>query len=90
MTKFTDTGQLLKPEDGARTSRGFRTFARFMGRDGNVVVRESSLAFEGAHVRVHGETNESVHLSVAGVKELVTALTAFITDAEAGKLMEEA
>lgn len=74
-----------------RTERGFRLFAEAKG----VNVIESSLALEGAHVRVYGgrdiaiEGHEGhVHLNVEQAEVVVRGLTAFITEARAGELTE--
>jgi hypothetical protein len=84
------------------TERGFRIYARVPSRDGGTVqVQESSLAFEGAHVRLFlkgAECSEHMgrhhrpepHLSVAGARALRDALATFITEAEEDELTETA
>jgi hypothetical protein len=43
------------------TERGFRVFGRVPSCEGHVVVRESCLAFEGAHVLLCHEVAEAHH-----------------------------
>ena len=79
-----------------RTERGFRDFDEWRGSRGEITVRESSLAYEGAHVRIYqdelgiGESNNCIHLSVADAKRIIAALSAFVEEAEAGELCEPA
>lgn len=81
------------------TERGFRIYARIECRDGVTLrVQESSLAFEGAHLWLfvdgecvdhHGSHTRPVpHLNVAQAKELITAISQWVHDAEAGVLVE--
>lgn len=76
-----------------RTERGFREFAA----NDCIAIRESSLAFEGAHVWIFGGrpiSNDggygSLHANVNGAKLIIAGLQAFIEEAEAGELTEPA
>lgn len=84
-----------------RTSRGWLDMLQMQDRHGvEVVVRESSLACEGAHVRVclsatetsqrHGMAPDALHLNVEQAEKLRDALTAFIEAARDGWLTEPA
>jgi hypothetical protein len=86
-----------------RTERGFRVYGRIPSHGAAIVrVQESSLAMEGAHVwlfidgeactdhHVHGHSRPAPQLNVAQAKELISALSRFVKDAERGKLMEPA
>lgn len=66
---------------------------------GAILVKESSLAFEGAHARIYqdhpawvmsNETYECIHFNVTEAKQIVEALKNWIAEAEAGLLTEPA
>ena len=69
-----------------RTSHGCRQYAT-----GDVSVLESSLAFEGPHVRICGgrRLDDRVHLSLAHARIVVEGLQVWIAEAEAGSLTEQ-
>ncbi len=81
-----------QPEPIDRTQRGFGVFGRLKDKDGSkITVSESSLAFEGAHVRVYvGGSSGAMHLSVPMAQELIDALQLFIDTAESGGCTEPA
>ncbi len=70
-----------------KTIRGFGVFAA----TDRVKVIESSLAFEGPHVRVFGGRDESdaVHLSLQDAETVRDGLALFIAKARAGELTEK-
>lgn len=88
------------------SSRGFGIYAEeIKTHDGETLrVSESSLAFEGAHVRIYvkGHKHQMIsdgcgskveapicaHMNVAQAKELVAALQMFVDEAEADALIE--
>jgi hypothetical protein len=54
-----------------------------------VRVQESSVAYEGAHVRVFpGAGTEALHLNVANAEKLANSLLEFVRMARAGELTE--
>lgn len=91
-----------------RSERGFGIYAEEIKtrHEETLSVRESSLAFEGAHVRIYvnGHVHQMIadgfdgktpalicaHMNVAQTKELIAALQEFIDEAEAGELTEPA
>lgn len=86
------------------TERGFRLYAvGAVTRDGVVMLQESSIALEGAHVwlrvkqnYLHGEHDDqkmphaSTQLNVAQAKHIRDALDEFVKEAEANDLIEPA
>lgn len=93
--------------NGPRTSRGFRIFhderneqpeptlvERALGctpRPQRLSVVESSIAGEGAYVRIYGgrAADDHVHLSYAQAKAVRDALDQFLIEAEHGMLTED-
>lgn len=77
-----------------KTERGFCVFGEIPCKSGTVDVVESSIAFEGAHVRIYlsnpTHTNAVPHMSVPQTKRLIAALQQFVAAAEAGHLIEPA
>ena len=79
-----------------KTNRGFLNLAAGTDREGREwKVLESSLACEGAHVRLYIEAAASVgadhlHLSVAQARAMRDALATFIDAAESDLLTEPA
>ena len=74
----------------ARTPRGFRLF-----HDAEIVVQESSLAFEGAHAWIRGGRpidNDGgrgvLHVNVRQAAAIVAGLETFIAEARGGELTE--
>ncbi len=86
----------------SHTERGFGVYAEFPDKNGTVLVQESSIAFEGAHVRVFHAPDPKLypnipedhvcglHLSVSQASILAHALKNFIADAKDGILTEPA
>lgn len=77
------------------TDRGFRIFGKISDRlGGTLVIQESSLAFEGAHVWLFYQNSSSTYegtdpqLSVEQAKRLIEFLQVFVAEAEAGLLTE--
>lgn len=70
------------------TERGFRVFAR----NDDVRVIESSIAFQGPHVRIFGgrEADGHVQLTLEQASIAMQGLRVFLAEAEAGKLTEPA
>jgi hypothetical protein len=75
-----------------KTNRGFVVFSREIeDRDTKdcVRVQESSIALEGAHVRVlPGAGTEALHLNTDNAEKLANALLEFVRMARAGELTE--
>lgn len=75
-----------------RTPRGFIVFSREIEDHDTrdcVRVQESSIAFEGPHVRVFpGAGTEALHLNIDNAEKLANALLEFVRLARAGKLTE--
>lgn len=81
--------------------RGFRVFGEIKNdRHQKIVVKESSLAFEGPHCWIFcGWQNEEIakvmdheptpQLSVQDARQVILALELFIEEAEAGQLTEK-
>lgn len=70
-----------------RTERGFRVFHK----SDDLSVVESSLAFEGTHVRIYGGrggSNDHVHLSYEQAGSVIAALKTFCDEAEQNLLCE--
>jgi hypothetical protein len=74
-------------DEREKTERGFRVYGR--SDDRRVQVVESSIAFEGPHVRIFVGKSEAVHLSLPDAKLVLVALSAFAREAEAGMLTEK-
>lgn len=84
------------------TERGFGIYEEFPDRNGTVLVQESSIAGEGAHVgvfhtpdpRLYPNLPENhccgLHLSVSQASTLISALENFIADAKDEILTEPA
>lgn len=73
------------------TERGFRIFMLAPGdgcRGWDVRVLESSLAFEGAHVRICHGNDEHVQLHVDAAEQVAHALLDFVRAARSGELTE--
>lgn len=74
------------------TARGFRIYlADHPGcQDAEVTVVESSIAFEGAHVRIYHGDDEHVQIHVDAAEAVAHALLDFAREARAGLLTEPA
>lgn len=72
------------------TERGFRTYRiEGSGCHGWLIrVTESSIAFQGAHVRIYHGDNEHVQLHVDAAEKVAEALLDFVRAARADKLTE--
>lgn len=72
------------------TERGFRayTFPDVDCYGGEVTVVESSIAFEGAHVRIYHGDDEHVQLHVDAAEKVAHALLDFVRAARADELTE--
>jgi len=79
------------PNGRPRTSRGFRIFMPDKAdRNGNIIqVVESSIAFEGPHVRIYTGENACAHLDVRLAQLVVGALLSFLEEAFGGELTEK-
>ncbi len=81
-----------------KDGRGFNQYGTVTGRRGATVrVKESSIAFEGAHVwlfvenpNLTQERSSALELSVSNAKELIYFLQEFISNAEGDELTESA
>jgi hypothetical protein len=82
-----------------RDKRGFGIYLDIPADQGHVKVKGSSLAFEGAHVRIYqhhpewpneGESQywECIHVNVAEAEQIVAALNQWISDVKEGLLIE--
>lgn len=75
-----------------RTNRGFIVFDREIEDHDTrdcVRVQESSIACEGAHVRIFpGAGTEALHLNTDNAERLAKALLEFVRMARAGELEE--
>lgn len=80
-----------------KDGRGFNEYGIVNGRnDATILVKESSIAFEGAHVWIFSENPAvqnkecAVQINVKSAKQLISCLQEFVTQAEAGELTEPA
>ena len=90
MTVDTDDEAMLKK---TYTERGFRLYLDGPGdgcRGVNLSVVESSLAYEGAHVRIYHGDDEHVQLHVDAAEDVAQALLEFVAEARACVLTEPA
>jgi hypothetical protein len=75
--------------DHETTPRGFRTYRIAGGcRGQDLQVTESSIAFEGAHIRIYHGDDEHVQLHVDAAEKVAEALLDFVRAARADELTE--